>query len=128
MFFVLFLKDWGDGLHRTATALLSCICKIYSYALTCIPIILLSWYVSICCCNPELFYVAKCTNFFGPVQAKTLPLVIVLFTVVIVFILCARKSRHVSFAFGKEKKTLICHLYYCFSGLHPTNYFSRKNC
>ena len=63
----------------------------------------------------------------GLVQAKTLTLVIILFTVVVVFILCPRKSQ-LCFAFGKEQKTLICHLYYCFSGLHPMNYFSRKNC
>ena len=40
------------------------------------------------------------------VQAEKLPLVIVLFTVVILFILRARKSR-LYFTFGKKKKTLI---------------------
>ena len=40
------------------------------------------------------------------VQAEKLPLVIVLFTVVILFILRACKSR-LYFAFGKKKKTLI---------------------
>ena len=61
------------------------------------------------------------------VQAKTLPLVIVLFTVEILFILCARRSR-LYFAAGEKNKTLICAFIYFFAGLHPPKYFSNKNC
>ena len=47
------------------------------------------------------------------VQTKTLPLVIALFTVVILFIMCARKSQ-LYFAVGKKKEDtdLTCYIYY----------------
>ena len=47
-----------------------------------------------------------------------LPLVIALFTVVIIFILCARRSR-LCFTVDKRKKTLICYFYHFLPGLHP---------
>ena len=60
------------------------------------------------------------------VQAKTLPLVIALFTVAIFFILCARKSR-LYFAFGEKNKTLNYTFSYFFAGLDPPKSFSSKN-
>ena len=71
-----------------------------------ITLILLPWYFFVCWYSPRFFYVAEYTYYFGFVQAKTLPLVIAFFTVVIVFILRAPKSR-LYFAVGKKKKTLI---------------------
>ena len=58
-------------------------------------------------------------------QYKTLPPA--LFAVVIVFILCACKSR-LYFAVGQKKKTLIPYFYYFFVGLRPAKYFSNENC
>ena len=61
------------------------------------------------------------------VQARTLPLVVAHFTVVILFILCARKS-WLYFAVGEIKKALISAFSYFFAGLHPPKYFSSKSC
>ena len=60
------------------------------------------------------------------VQAKTFPLAIALFTVIILFILCARKSQ-LYFAVGKKKNILTCAFSYFFAGLHPPKYFSSKS-
>ena len=60
-------------------------------------------------------------------ETKTLPLVISLFTVIILFILCARKSR-LYLAIGQKRGHLFAIFIFFFAGVHPSKYFSSKNC
>ena len=68
-----------------------------------IPMILLPWCFLSGATAQDLFLCRCMYLFFGFVEAETLPLVFAFFTDVILFILCARKSR-LCFTVGKKRK------------------------
>ena len=92
-----------------------------------IAVILLPWYfLPAATYNPRSFSYFWIYLFYGFVQAKTLPRFIALFTNLLLFTLCTRKSR-LCFAVGKKGRHSFL-FYYFFTGRHPPKYFSIINC